>query len=85
MIVIEPHRRIRVDPLRQPGLFRDAREMLAAVVMEKLRFAPFIDQDVFVTIVVVIAPYRARGDARSRLVDVGKANLRGYIAECAVA
>ena len=62
-VVVEPDGGVGVHPLRQPGLLGHAREALAAVVVEQFRPAPLVEEQVFVAVVVVVAPDRAHGDA----------------------
>ena len=63
----------------------DAREAFAAVVMEKLRSAPFINEQVFVTVVVVIAPDCAHRNAVLARVHPVHAKRSGNIFKGAVA
>src|SRR6185369_9908337 len=58
-VVIKPDCCIRIYPGGQTGLFSNARECLAAIVMKQLRSSPFVKEHIFVTIVIVIAPHSA--------------------------
>src|SRR5271156_1464399 len=55
-IVVKPHGSIRVNPLRQPGLLAHTRESVAVVIVIELRPAPFDEKEVFVAVVIVVAP-----------------------------
>ena len=83
-IVVEPDRGIRVDPGRQTGLVGDARESLAVIVVEQLRPAPLDQEEIFIAVVVVVAPHGAHRDAGARLVHVGDAQLLRDVGEGAV-
>ena len=83
-IVIQPDGGVGIDPRGQSGLLGDAGEVLAAVVVIKLRLAPLVQEQVLVAVVVVVAPDRAHGDARAGQVDIGQAHLRGHIVEMSV-
>ena len=75
-VVVEPDGGVGVDPRRQAGRLGDAREALAAVVVEQLGLAPLVDEQILVAVVVVVAPDRPHGDAGAGLVEVGDAHLR---------
>ena len=69
----------------QPGLLAHAGEAVALVVVKELRAPPLDEEQVFVAVVVVVAPDRAHGNSGARLIDVGNAQLAGDIFESAVA
>ncbi len=66
-IVIEPDGGVGIYPGGKSGLFGHAGEMLAGVVMKELRLTPFVDEYVFVAIVIIVAPDRAGGYASAGL------------------
>ena len=74
-VIVEPERGVGIDPGGKAGLFGDARKTLASVIVKKFGTSPFDEQQVFVTVVVVIAPDSAGGNASAGLVDVGDAEL----------
>ncbi len=84
-IVIEPDGGVGVDPGRQPGLLAHAGEAVALVVMEELRASPLDEEQVFVSVIIVIAPNCAGRDSGARLIDVRNAEFAGHIFESAVA
>ncbi len=68
----------------QAGLLADARKSVAVVVVKELGAAPLDEEQIFVAVVVVVAPDRAHGDAGAGLIDVGDAQLWRNIFEGAV-
>ena len=58
--------------------------MLSAIVVIELRPSPFVDQNIFVTVVVIIAPDGSHGHARVARVDVGEAGFFRNIAKRSV-
>ncbi len=69
-IVVKPNRRVRVDPRRQTHLVAHARELLPRVVMEEFGFAPLVQEEIFVTVVVVIAPNRSHRNTGTGLIEI---------------
>src|ERR1051326_5729804 len=67
-VIVEPDSRVRIDPSGQASLLRDARKAMPRVVMKKFGLAPFVKKEVFVAVVIIIAPDRAHRDARARLI-----------------
>ena len=84
VVVIEPNGGVGIHPAGQAGLFSDASEVLATVVVEKFRLAPFIDENIFEAIVVVISPNCAHGNSGFKRVQVSEAHFFGDILERAV-
>ena len=58
---------------------------LAAVVVKQLRLPPLVEEQVFVAVVVVVAPDRAHRYAGARQIHIGDADIGRNIAECSVA
>src|SRR5437016_8115974 len=55
------------------------------VVLKQLRASPLIQKQIFVSIVVVVSPNRAHGNAGAGLIDVGNAQFSGDIFKGAIA
>src|SRR3984885_81921 len=58
-VVIEPDRRVRINPRRQSSLLSYAREAVAPVVVKQLWTSPLDQEQVFISIIVEIPPDRA--------------------------
>ena len=59
-------------------------ETVPAVVMKKFGLAPLVKKEVFVAVIIIIAPDRAHRNACARLVDIGDTHLRRHVFECPV-
>src|SRR6185369_6283952 len=84
-VVIKPDGGVGIDPARQAGLLADTGEATASVVVVQLRASPLDQEEIFVAVIVIVAPDRAGRDSRARLVDIRNAKFGGHIFECAVA
>src|SRR5262249_47316922 len=75
-----PHRCISVDPRWKR---RDIHTMKSTplIVVKKLRLAPLDQEEVLVSVVVIIPPYRAHRNAGACLIHIRKAKFTGYIFE----
>ena len=65
-------------------MFGDAREVFAAIVVENFGLTPFVEQDVFIAVIIVIAPHPTHAHARARFVDIGETDAPGYVFEGSV-
>jgi len=83
-VVVEPDRAVGVDPLRQPGAFRHARERSPLLVVKQLRTAVLVDEQVLEAVVVVIAQ-TAPIDTRCRTIHGRHVHVRRHVLERAVA
>src|SRR5215510_12241319 len=76
-IVIKPDRGVGIYPRWQSHFFSDASKAMSSVVVKQLRFTPLVEKQVFVTIIVVVAPDRTHRHACTHLVYVCYSHLRG--------
>src|SRR6266851_3925735 len=83
-VEVEPDRAVRIHPALEARLFGDVFEPAVAEVVQQLRIAPLIDEQVLVAVVVVVTPDRAHGYAFARTVQRSDTRLRRDIAERAV-
>src|SRR5579872_5060775 len=84
IVIIKPDGSIHIQPCWQPGLLSNSREVLAAVIVKQLWLTPFIDEDIFIAVVVIVTPNRTRGNSSPRQIDVSKPDFSGYIAKHAI-
>ena len=84
-VVVKPDGGVGIDPARQAGLLAHAGEAVALVVVVELGASPLDQEQIFVAVVVVVAPDRAGGDSRARLIDIRNAEFGGDVFEGAVA
>src|SRR6185437_14150610 len=84
-VVIKPDGGVGIDPARQAGLLAHPGEAMASVVAVELRASPLDQEEIFVAVIVIVAPDRAGRDSCARLVDIRNAEFGGDVFECAVA
>ena len=80
-IVVEPNCCVGVDPRWQSGFVGHAGELLSCVVMKEFWLAPLVQEEILVTVVVVVAPNGPHGNAGAHLVEIGDAHFAGHIRE----
>jgi len=83
-IEVEPHGAVRVHPAPQARLGGHIREPAVAEVVQQLRVAPLVDEQVLEAIVVVVAPDGAHRHAFAGAVERRHTRCGGHIAERAV-
>ncbi len=83
-VEVEPGRAPGVHPGGQAGRVGHSREFLAAVVVKQFGLAPFVQEKIRESVVVVVAPDDPHRDARAGLVQVGHAHRRGDVDELPV-
>src|SRR4030095_11717401 len=84
VVVVKPNGGVCIYPRRQVGLRSHISAVSATLCVEQCRATPFVDKEIVIAIVVIIAPDGAHRHPSSDLIDIRDPNINSHIFEGAV-